>query len=533
MEKRVWMKRAAATTVALTMLVPLMAACSKGEKDSSTEKRVLRIGTLYGGKDNEPWFRQQYTDTFEFTHPNIELEIVGAINNDDQRFQTYDPNNPQQQPDTYEELKKMLTGQNPVDVVVVDYTQLKKLVQDNLLQQLDPLINQDKFDLTDYVPTVLDGIKQVGDNNLYALTPTFSASALFYNKKLFQDAGVSVPTDGMFWPDIVDLARRVSKGEGKDRKYGLSFNRWPGSNGIYDVQNYASTLQLKTWDDKGEKMLVNTQGWADALTVVAGLYKDDIIPDSDDVQKMNENKEGGDVGIYNPVDNDWFLSGRVAMTISDFSYVNELTLAKDNAAKIKDFNPVDWDVVTVPQHQQAAGIGGNIYYSQLMSINAKAQNPDDAWEFIKFTNSPELAKLKSRSQYELSSRKSFIKASESATPFNIAAFYSLKPIPPSTTDTDKLYREKPGIWEATNAGNDAFNDVVKGNKTAKEALADWETKGNAVLEKLKTNPNGGDGGGGIIDVKPLAEASGEATSTDSAEATESTEVTSTDAAVAR
>lgn len=523
MEKRVWMKRAAATTVALTMLVPLMAACSKGEKDSSTEKRVLRIGTLYGGKDNEPWFRQQYTDTFEFTHPNIELEIVGAINNDDQRFQTYDPNNPQKQPDTYEELKKMLTGQNPVDVVIIDYGQLKRMVQDNLLQQLDPLIAQDKFDLTDYVPTVLDGIKQVGDNNLYALTPTFSASALYYNKKLFQDAGVAVPTDGMFWPDIIDLARRVSKGEGKDRKYGLSFNRWPGSNGVYDVQNYASTLQLKMWDDKGEKMLVNTPGWEDALSVVAGLYKDDIIPDSEDVQKMNESKEAGD-SSYNPVDNDWFLSGRVAMTISDFSFVNELTLAKDNAAKIKDFTPVDWDVVTVPQHQQAAGIGGSIYYSQLMGINAKAQNADDAWEFIKFINSPELAKLKSRSQYELSARKSFIKASESTTPFNIAAFYTLKPIPPSSTDTEKIYREKPGIWEAQNSGNEVFNEVVKGTKTAKEALAEWETKGNAVLEKLKTNPNGGDGGG-AIDVMPMVkEAAGE-TSTDSATATDTEEVT--------
>jgi multiple sugar transport system substrate-binding protein len=513
------MKRAVATTVALTMLVPLMAACSKGEKDTSTEKRVLRIGTLYGGKDNEPWFRQQYTDMFEYTHPNIELEIVGAINNDDQRYQTYDPNKPEKQPDTYEEFKKMLTGQNPVDVVIIDYAQLKRLVQDNLLQQLDPLIAQDKFDLTDYVPTVLDGIKQVGDNNLYALTPTFSSSALFYNKKLFQEAGVTPPTDGMFWPDIVDLARRVSKGEGKDRKYGLSFNRWPGSNGIYDVQNYASTLQLKMWDDKGEKMLVNTQGWEDALNVVAGLYKDDIIPDSDDIQKMNEGKEQTDG--YNPIENDWFLSGRVAMTISDFSFVNELTLAKDNAAKIKDFTPVGWDVVTVPQHQQAAGIGGNIYYSQLMGINARAQNADDAWEFIKFINSPELAKLKSRSQYELSARKSFIKASDSASPFNIAAFYTLKPIPPSSTDMDKIYREKPGIWEATNAGNDAFNDVVKGTKTAKEALAEWETKGNAVLEKLKTNPNGGEGGGVIDDMPMIKEAAGE-TTTDSGEATEIT-----------
>jgi len=512
MKRKVWLKRVAVTSVALTMVVPALAACSSGDKKGSTEKHVLRIGTLYGGKDNESYFRQQYTDMFEFSHPNVELEIVPAINSDDQRFQSYDPNEKQkEEPDPYEEYKKLLTGQNPVDVVILDYNQLKRFIQDNLLQQLDPLITQDKFDLTDYVPTVIDGIKQVGDNNLYALSPTFGSSALFYNKKLFQDAGVTPPTDNMFWPDVIDLASRVAKGEGKDRKYGFMFNRWPGSNGIWDVQNYASALQLKMWDDKGEKMLVNNSGWESAMTTVAKLYKDDITPDQDDINKINESKEPN--AGYNPLDNDWFLSGRTAMVVGDYNYVNELNIANNSADKIKGFTPVDWDVVTVPQFQEAAGIGGNMYLNQLMGINSQAQNADDAWEFIKFSNSRDLAKLKSRSQYELTARKEFLKPTDGNVNFNIAAFYTLKPIPPTSTDMDALYRTKPGIWEAQYPGNDLFAEVVKGTKTAKEALAEWETKGNEILTKLKNNPKGGSDT--TIDVKPLIkEAAGE-TATDS------------------
>ncbi|WP_127531440.1 ABC transporter substrate-binding protein [Paenibacillus kobensis] len=512
MNRKVWLKRAAVTSVALTMVVPALAACSSGEKSNSNEKHVLRIGTLYGGKDQESYFRQQYTDMFEFSHPNIELEIVPAINQDDQRYQTYDPNEPQkEQPDPYLEYKKLLTGQNPVDVVIIDYNQLKRMIQDNLLQQLDPLIKQDKFDLTDYVPTVIDGIKQVGDNSLFALSPTFGSSALFYNKKLFQEAGVTPPTDNMFWPDVIDLASRVAKGEGKDRKYGFMFNRWPGSNGVWDVQNYASALQLKMWDDKGEKMLVNNSSWEGAMNTVAKLYKDDITPDQDDINKVNESKNNSNGG-YNPLDNDWFMSGRTAMVIAEYNYVNELNMANASADKIKDYKPIEWDVVTVPQFQEAAGIGGNMYLSQLMGINAQAQNADDAWEFIKFSNSRELAKLKSRSQYELTARKEFLKPADGSTNFNIAAFYSLKPIPPTSTDADALYRTKPGIWEAQNPGNDLFTEVVKGTKTAKEALAEWETKGNEILSKLETKKKDGDDT--TIEVKSdeekLKEASGEA-----------------------
>jgi len=145
-----------------------------------------------------------------------------------------------------------------------------------------------------------------------------------------------------------------------------------------------------------------------------------------------------------------------------------------------------------------------------MGINAKAQNADDAWDFIQFTNSAEWAEMKSRSTYELVARKEYLKPKNGMS-YNIDAFTTLKPIPPQSTDTEKLMREKPGIWEAQSPGYELFQKVAKGEMSAKEALQEWETKGNAVLEKIKNNPTGNIDGGGkpmplddvAVDVKPV------------------------------
>ncbi|MGO4376575.1 ABC transporter substrate-binding protein, partial [Paenibacillus sp. MCAF20] len=122
-------------------------------------------------------------------------------------------------------------------------------------------------------------------------------------------------------------------------------------------------------------------------------------------------------------------------------------------------------------------------------INAKAQNPDGAWDFIKFTNGKEWAKLKSRSLYEMVARKEFL-TPIGGLQYNMDAFTTLKPLPPVSSDQEKIYREKPGIWEAQSPGYELFQQVLTEEKTVKEALAEWETRGNATLEKLKTDPTG-------------------------------------------
>ncbi len=484
----------------------LLAACSKGDSGDGADKHVLRVGFMYSNSDNEPYLRQQFTDSYELTHPNIDIEIAAAINYDDQRFDPAAAQDPSKQPDPYEKLKEMLTGPNPVDVVILDPNYLKRLVQDNLLKQLDPLIQDSKFDISDYVPTVIDGIKDAGGGDIYALTPTFSSSALFYNKKMFADAGVQPPADNMQWQDIFNLAKRISATSTASNKvFGFQFNRYSGDP-FSDMMTYSAPLQLKIWDSKGEKMTVDTPQWAQVWKDIAGVYKDKVVPSQDDINKFNQDMSKpaqNGKPVTNPYMGDLFVNGKVAMTIASYDYVNELAKSKDYNAKNKDVPTVDWDVVTVPTFPQAPGVGGNIYLSNLMAINAKAQNSDDAWDFIQFNNSEEWAKLKSRSTYEMVSRKSYLKPKDGLS-YNMQAFYTLKPVPPQDTGMDELSQKMPNIWQVQNYGQPLFQDVLQGKKTVEQALKEWQTKGDQALQKLKADPNapldppGGNGGGKVI-----------------------------------
>lgn len=470
------------TGMCFVLTASMLAACTKGSGETSSEKRVLRIGVMYGSKDNESYFRQQYTDTFEVLNGDIELKIEYATDYGYNRR----IDEQEEQPDPYEEFLKLITGDNPVDVVIAESPDVMvRLIQENNMKDLDPLIQQDKFDIDAYVPTVLEGIKSLsGDNKIYALTPTFTSSALFYNKTLFDEAGVEVPRNGMQWSEVIDLARRLTKPQDEKKQFGLMLNRY--SDGFSNTQSLAAPLQLKLYDDNMDTMLVNNEGWEKIWNTVVDLYKEKIIPTNEDIYAFyNENQP--EDGRYVPYMDDLFIQGRVAMMISTSYYLNDLRNAKDQMEE--GFQFPEWDVVTVPEHPEAPGIGGDISLSTLMGVNNKAQNPDDAWKFIKFMNSKEWANIKSRSTYEMVARKEFLKPLDGMT-YNIEAFYTMKPTPPQSTNSSSLYSKYPHFYDAVfTPGQQLFQEVLSEKKTVKEALAEWETKGNANLKKMKENPN--------------------------------------------
>jgi multiple sugar transport system substrate-binding protein len=82
-------------------------------------------------------------------------------------------------------------------------------------------------------------------------------------------------------------------------------------------------------------------------------------------------------------------------------------------------------------------------------------------------------------------RKKYITPKE-GTQFHIEAFYNIKQGP--TVDENKIYQEKPSIYTIQQIGQNVFQEVAKGKKTVKEALKEWQTKGNVVLQKIKENP---------------------------------------------
>ncbi|MCD1261658.1 sugar ABC transporter substrate-binding protein [Paenibacillus athensensis] len=479
------MKRLLSVGLTLAMVAPLAVACTKTEKPQTEEERVLRIATSFGYGPDDEYFRQQFTEVFEFANPNIKIEIIPTTN---------DPygkplESGEKAPDPLEKLKEVMQGDNPPDVVMVDYDQLGDVINSNLLTQLDPLITKDKFDTSDMVPAVIDGLKKAGNGKLYALAPTFSSSALIYNKKLFTDAGANFPKDDMTWDEVFDLAKLVAKGEGDSRINGFSFSTSSQMDLFYGMQTYTAPLELKMFDENGEKMTVDTDQWEQVWSKLAQLQKDNVFPEIFDPSKPMDRKIDQD----NPFAYDDFMSGRLAMGIVGYGQISQLINANKNAANYKGYTPIEWDVVTMPSHESAKGVGGSIYMNGIMGINVKAQNQDDAWKFIKFINGEEWARLKSHSSYNLVARKKYLQPKDGED-FHMEAFYNVLPAP--STDNTKLYRELPNLYQVQEIGRQQFQNVLQGKTAVRDALKEWQTQGDAMLKQMRENPT--DGGVGVM-----------------------------------
>lgn len=117
------------------------------------------------------------------------------------------------------------------------------------------------------------------DGKLYAVPANVATLVLYYNKKLFADAGITDPpaTEAEFVAD----AKKLTKGSGTPTQYGLSLadhdtiQMWPvlqwmnggdilGSDGCSTVNSAASVSALQTWSRLVEQDHISPVGQAGA-----------------------------------------------------------------------------------------------------------------------------------------------------------------------------------------------------------------------------------------------------------------------------
>jgi len=487
----------------VSLLIPVLAACTKEAqpKNHNTE-RTLRFasGFEYVGEDGQVF--RNYTELFEFSHKDIRIETLQTSyqqkNGSGYFYIPPQSGEEEEQADPIKALIDLMTGPTPPDIVLIDYSHLPSLINENLLVSLDELIlNEKDYNIDDFVPAVIEGLRKAGNGTLYALAPMFYSSALIYNKQLFLNKAVPFPTDGMTWQEMFELARRVTVKDEENPVYGFAFERYYGNGGIWGLQrymtnNYTMPLGMKWIDEETLTMKVNTPAWQGVWKLFTDLYKEGVLPQEPDWSKPRDN----------PYAWDMFLSGEVAMTIVPYTYLWEIISANNNADRIDGFEPIDWDVVTVPTHPEAPGVGTEIYYDGLFAINAKAENMEDAWEFIKFITGEQWARVKSKSVYNIMSRKSFIEKIEGVD-YNIDAFLQLFPSE-YALDESRLRQKLPEYWSIMNIGEQKLADVINNNKSIELALQEWETEGQAMIQSIKERQqNGSDGGLRMIELPAI------------------------------
>jgi multiple sugar transport system substrate-binding protein len=453
--------------VLVVSLSIILAGCgSKGSKDSDSmvmkamgKDEKVTIKVMYYDERN---FFQQYGNLFYSKFPNVDIEVVS---NQGMYGEGKDPE---------KEFDKLIEDQKP-DVLMLDINRYEKMAADGKLLGLDAVIKKDKFDIENISPAITDILRSKGNGTLYGLSPSFYSNVLMYNRDLFEQNGIELPRDQMSWSEVLELAKRFpTTGDEDKRIYGFFQNNY-GQSSVYQFASMiGATEKLSIVDPESLKVTIDNDNWKRVFQTSIDALNSKAM--NSNKPETNNNMQAGSYEDY--LKKDYFITGRAAMTIGSYYMFDQFKQAKD---QMKDFKQFNWDMVTVPVDPKNPDVTSSFGVNELFAINAKSTQQRAAWEFIKYLNSDEFARIMSRSTQQLLSRTSYIKEKDG---HNLEAFYKLK----ADTDLYKGYEKIPGnFYQAINQIIDEeMKAVVEGKKSLDEVLPVIQTRGQEAMDKAKT-----------------------------------------------
>ena len=328
-----WLRRLAAVTA---MGVSLATAGASYAQDQITLNWALWdwAATAY---------YQPLIDAYQAKNPNVKIEYTDLGSTD---YSTV--------------LQTQLAGgADELDIITIkDVPGYANLIGANLLLPLDDYIAAQGIDTAAYGGLV-EELKL--DDKVYTLPFRSDFWVLYYNKDLFDKAGVTYPTNDMTLAQLDETARAVTSGFGADKVYGTHYHVW------------RSTVQLPGILD-GQHTLVD--GNYDFLKPyydrVLALQNDGIIQSYAALKTSNTHYSGP------------FFNAQIA-TLPMGSWFIATQIAKVKSGESKATN---WGVVKFP-HPEGVEAGTTAATITGLSVAANSKKQEAALDFVKFVSGPE------------------------------------------------------------------------------------------------------------------------------------------------
>ena len=103
-------------------------------------------------------------------------------------------------------VKTELAGNDPPDVFYVDSLPAPDYIADQTLEPLNDYISQLKIDTSAYYPNLVKAFTGA-DGKIYGLPKDHNPLVMFYNKKMFADAGITKPPTT--WQELMDAGNKL------------------------------------------------------------------------------------------------------------------------------------------------------------------------------------------------------------------------------------------------------------------------------------------------------------------------------------
>jgi multiple sugar transport system substrate-binding protein len=356
---------------------------TKGEGKESGEVRFMVFG--------DPEEIQAYRDViaaYENEQPDVDVKMIEASDRDD----------------LIARLSTSFAGGSPPDLFLLNYRFYGPFAARGVLEPIEDRVdNSDVFQQEDFYEEAMDAFRF--NDELTCLPQNISSLVVYYNKDLFQKAGVVEPKEGWKWDDMVAAAKKLTKdedGDGKAEVHGLGIEAsliriapfvWSAGGDLVDDTENPTRFTLETDD---------AQLALERFLQLHAVEK--VTPTEEEVEAEDDETR--------------FQNGRMAMVLS----------SRRSTPTFRTIQEFDWDVAPLPQHTEQAGI----LHSDAYCLTKASDNKEAAWSFMEYALGPEGAPIVAKSGRTVPSLKSVAESEAfldpTAKPANSQVFLDTIPV---------------------------------------------------------------------------------------------------------
>ncbi|MGE7825814.1 ABC transporter substrate-binding protein [Paenibacillus sp. NPDC093718] len=332
----------------MTLMASLLAACGgsggtgaskEPDGNSSGAATTLRFATWDTGDALK--IEQEIAKKFEESHPGTKVQVEAYADGFDQK------------------LAAGFGAANPPDVMYMwDFPTYH--------QSLEPLDSYASKDEDLNIEDFYQGLFNYGkiDNQLYGIPAGFTTRVVYYNKKMFDDAGIAYPSDGWTWTEFQEIAQKLTDKSKKQYGFGVR-----AENDTYDLQGFVWSNGGSFISEDGTTIegYMNSKETAEAIQMLG-----DMLKNGSAVLTGGKGQQSGE---------DIFKAGKIAMWESGIW-------------PLESFREAGIDVGTVEMPAFEGKPVKGVLAESALSIAKDSKNKDLAWEFIKFYVSDEAIKMR-------------------------------------------------------------------------------------------------------------------------------------------
>lgn len=229
--------------------------------------------------------------------------------------------------------------------------------ESGMLASLDEFIERDGVDMEKNFGKY--AVWGQSDGVYYGIPFRATQTAIYYNKDMFDQAGVPYPNDNWTWEEYIETAKKMAE--------------WGKSQGIYGTYTHTyanewATIagQVGKWYTEDGKCNIKDPAWVRALEVRKQL-------DDSGIQMPY-----GQIVAVKAVINSSFLGGKEAMVHAGSWLVRDM--------KQKDKFPFDFNVgvAYLPRYDESVEGPRANYSASVLGIPANSKHKEEAWRFIRY-----------------------------------------------------------------------------------------------------------------------------------------------------